>query len=226
MPMPGGWTMPMMWMTMPGHNLLGMAWTFLVMWETMMIAMMLPSSWPMLELHWRVARRSEAGGAGTLTAVVAAGYFIVWLAFGVIVFCAGLGISRSAMTYGAIGRWIPAVGGVALILAGLYQFTEIKQACLRHCREPLLLLTQHWKPGFRGAVRLGLHHGAFCALCCWALMVMQAVLGLMNLAVMGVVAGVIAVEKLWSRGPLLARVAGGISIAFGVAILIRSLQWR
>ena len=223
MPMPGGWTMPMMWMAMPGRSLWLAAWMFLGMWEVMMIAMMLPSSWPMLELYWRVARHAGSRWAGSLAAVVAIGYFLVWLGFGVLVFGAGVEILRAAMASEALSRWIPGSAGVVLILAGVYQFTPLKQACLRHCREPLILLGEHWRAGVWGALRLGLHHGAFCALCCWALMAMQAVLGLMNLAVMAAVAAVIAVEKLWSCGPLLARVAGAASILLGLAIVIRLL---
>lgn len=114
---------------------------------------------------------------------------------------------------------MPPGAGVALILAGLYQLTPLKQACLMHCREPALYLSHTWSPGMRGAVRLGLHHGTFCAVCCWALMLIQMVLGVMNLAVMIAIAAIIGTEKLWKRGPLLSRLAGLSAIAAGVVMI-------
>jgi predicted metal-binding membrane protein len=220
--MPGGWTMPMMWMTMPGQSLAGLALDFLVMWQAMMIAMMLPSSWPMLELYSRVARHTGQRRSMFNTVVAGAGYFTVWGAFGAIALAAGFEVSRAAMASANLSHWIPAAAGVSLVFAGIWQLTPLKHSCLKHCREPLLFLGHAYKPGVWGAFRVGLHHGAFCALCCWALMLMQIVLGVMNLAVMAGVAVVIATEKLWKRGPLLARLVGAVSIAVGFALLFRS----
>lgn len=223
MPMPGGWTMPMMWMVMPGETLWNAAWMFLLMWQAMMIAMMLPSTWPMLSLYRRTARHSGLRHAGLATFLAGAGYFAIWLAFGAVAFAVGLEISRLAMQSDRMSQWVPAAAGVALILAGIYQLTPLKQACLQHCRDPLLFLGHAWRPGFAGALRVGVHHGAYCAACCWALMVIQMVLGVMSLGVMIAVAAVIAGEKLWRRGPLLARATGVAAIAAGAALLIRSL---
>jgi predicted metal-binding membrane protein len=223
MPMPGGWTMPMMWMVMPGQSLGGSAVVFLLMWQAMMIAMMLPSSWPMLELYGRVARHTGQHQPMLNTVLAGAGYFTVWGAFGAIAFAVGFEVSRAAMSSVKLSRWIPAAAGVSLVLAGVWQLTPLKQACLKHCREPLLFLGHAYKPGLWGGFRVGLHHGAFCAACCWALMVMQMVLGVMNIAVMAGVAAIIATEKLWKRGPLLARMVGAISIASGVILLLRAI---
>src|SRR5207248_2082177 len=106
-------------------------------------------------------------------------------------FSIGFGISAAAMRSVHISSMVPAAGGVALVLSGLYQITPLKQTCLRHCRSPLSHLMQGWRPGWRGAIRLGASHGAYCAMCCWALMVIQMVLAAMNLVVMIVVAAVI-----------------------------------
>jgi predicted metal-binding membrane protein len=223
MVMPGGWTMPMMWMAMPGQSLAGSAFAFLLMWQAMMIAMMLPSSWPTLELYSRVARYTGQRLLMFNTVLAGAGYFTVWGAFGAIAFAGGFEISHAAMFSPALSRWIPAAAGVSLVLAGIWQLTPLKQSCLKHCREPLLFLGHAYKPGLWGAFRVGLHHGAFCAMCCWALMLMQIVLGVMNLAVMAGVAAIIATEKLWKRGPLLARLVGAVSIFVGVVIIARSI---
>jgi len=188
-----------------------------------MIAMMLPSSWPTLELYSRVARHTGQRLPLFNTVLAGAGYFTVWGAFGAIAFAGGFEISRAAMISPRLSHWIPAAAGVSLVLAGIWQLTPLKQSCLKHCREPLLFLGHAYKLGLWGAFRVGLHHGAFCAMCCWALMLMQIVLGVMNLAVMAGVAAIIATEKLWKRGPFLARLVGAISIVVGVVLIARSI---
>jgi len=223
MPMPGGWTMPMMWMVMPGENVWKTAWMFLLMWQAMMVAMMLPSTWPMLALYRRVAVFSGLAHASLGALVVAAGYFSAWLTFGAVAFGAGFGISSWAMHSETVSNLVPAAAGLALVLAGIYQLTPLKQACLKHCREPVLYLSHEWRPGIGGAFQLGLHHGAFCAACCWALMVIQMILGVMNLGIMILIAAIIGTEKLWKRGPALARVVGVCTIAAGVALILTSV---
>ena len=218
MRMPGGWTMPMMWMLMPGQTFLRAAADFLVMWQAMMIAMMLPSSWPMLELYTRVARHMGQKRLMLKTIISGAGYFTVWGLFGLLAFVAGFEISRGVMSSVQWSRWIPKAAGVSLVLAGVWQLTPLKQACLSHCRDPLLLLSHAYKPGEWGAFRVGAQHGAYCAVCCWALMLMQMILGVMNLAVMTAVAAIIALEKMWKRGPLLARLVGVTSVAGGLLL--------
>jgi predicted metal-binding membrane protein len=221
--MPGGWTMPMMWMAMPGQSLVGASFAFLLMWQAMMIAMMLPSSWPTLELYSRVARYTGQRHPMLNTILAGVGYFTVWGAFGAIAFAAGFEISRAAMLSPQLSRWIPVAAGVSLVLAGIWQLTPLKQSCLNHCRDPLMFLGHAYKPGVWGGFRVGLHHGAFCAACCWALMLMQMVLGVMNLAVMVGVAAIIATEKLWKRGPFLARLVGSVSIVAGIVLVVRSI---
>jgi predicted metal-binding membrane protein len=224
MPMPGGWTMPMMWMVMPGQSALATAALFLFMWQAMMIAMMSPSTWPMLSLYRRVAEYHGLPRPWRNTGVVAAGYFAVWLAFGASAFLLGFAVSAWAMRSDAISKFVPLSAGAALVLAGLYQLSPLKQTCLKHCREPVFFLSHIWKPGAVGALRIGIAHGAFCAACCWALMLMQIVLGVMNLGVMIVIATIIGTEKLWKRGPALSRVIGACSIATGIAVIALCLK--
>ena len=104
----------------------------------------------------------------------------------------------------------------------MWQLSPMKQACLKHCREPLLFLGHAYRRSTWGAMRVGLHHGAFCAACCWALMMMQLLLGIMNLAIMTGVAAIIATEKLWRRGPALARLVGVVSIGAGLFLLLKA----
>ena len=220
--MPGGWTMPMMWMAMPGQSLAGSAFMFLLMWQAMMVAMMLPSSWPTLELYSRVARHTGQRWPLLNTVLAGVGYFAIWGAFGAVAFAAGFGVSHLAMLSVQLSRWIPVAAGGLLVIAGIWQLTPLKQSCLKHCREPLLFLAHAYKPGVWGGFRVGVHHGAYCAACCWALMLMQIVLGVMNIAVMAIVAAIIATEKLWKRGPLLARLVGAVSIVAGIVVIVRS----
>ena len=221
--MPGGWSMSMMWMTMPGQTVWGAAWMFLLMWNAMMIAMMLPSSWPMLTLYRRVAVSSGEKHPALATALVGGGYFAIWMAFGVVVFTIGLGVSTVAMQSRSASLAVPLTAGALLIFAGTYQISPWKQSCLAHCRSTRMYLGEAFRPGLAGAARLGVVHGSHCVLCCWALMIIQMVFGVMNLSVMIAVAAVIGLEKLWTRGPLLARLVGAAAIGAGLYMLYRGV---
>jgi predicted metal-binding membrane protein len=219
MRMPGGWTMSMMWMRMPGQGWLAAGAVFAAMWLAMMVAMMLPSTFPLLAIYRRAAIFRGDAHAGRNTWLLAAGYFFVWLLFGVVAYALGVTLARATMHSLALSHAIPFLAGGALVVAGVYQLTPWKSACLSHCRDPLLLVANHLHGGGSGALRLGLHHGLFCAGCCWALMLMQLTVGVMSVPMMAAVAVVIAVEKLWVRGPLVAKVSGVASIVAGVALV-------
>ncbi len=221
MPMPGGWSMSMTWMGM-GEWWLG-ALLFCGMWTAMMVAMMLPSTLPMLVLYRRAAAFQGERHLGLLSWTLAAAYFFVWVLFGVGAYALGMIIARGAMHAEVIARLVPVGAGLALLAAGIYQLTPWKSACLKHCRDPLTLLSRHLGGGWRGALRLGLHHGAFCSACCWALMLIQLVLGVMSLAVMAAVAVVITAEKLLPRGLLVARAVGVLALVAGAVMLARAL---
>lgn len=221
MAMPGGWRMSMVWMPMGAWA--GAAVMFAVMWLAMMVAMMLPSTLPVLLLYRRVLLFRHAKHTGLHCTILAAGYFLTWLGFGMLAYAAGVGVTQAAMRFDAFSRAVPFLAGTALVVAGAFQLTPWKNACLRHCRDPLLLVANHQHGGWRGALRLGFHHGAFCVACCWALMLVQLVVGVMNVAVMAAVAMVIALEKLLARGPMLARVAGAVIMASGAAAM--ALAW-
>lgn len=222
MRMPGNWTMSMMWMPMGGT--LVAAGMFAVMWLAMMVAMMLPSTMPMLLLYRRAAAYRGAEHLGQAMFVLGGGYFFVWSLFGVVAYLIGVVITRGAMHSGTFSHALPLAGGLALCTAGIYQLTPWKSACLKHCRDPLTLVAHNLHRGRFGALRVGIHHGAFCAACCWALMLIQLVLGVMNLVAMVAVAVVIGLEKLLPKGERLARAAGLAAIVAGVIISALSVR--
>ncbi len=120
------------------------------------------------------------------------------------------------MRWEGFSRLIPILGATALMISGLYQLTPWKQTCLQHCRDPLLLLSHHRGKGWRGAAHLGGSHGLFCLSCCWGLMLVQLVQGVMSVRVMAVVAAIIALEKLSAHGYWLSRIFGGAILGAGI----------
>jgi predicted metal-binding membrane protein len=224
MPMPGGWSMSMAWMSMGNQSPVAHAALFLVMWAVMMIAMMLPSVMPAVLLHRRlVLSRVERGDAAPGSNVLLlAGYFSVWVVFGVVAYAIGMTLAWAAMRSVRISVLVPAATGVALAAAGVYQLTQWKQLCLRHCRSPLDFFARHMIRGAADSWRFGVHHGAYCAACCWGLMVIQLVLGVMSVPLMALVALVILLEKQWRHGEALARVVGVVSVAAGIALALRA----
>lgn len=220
--MPGNWTMSMMWMPMGGEFRSGAVFT--LMWLAMMVAMMLPSMMPMLLLYRRAATFRGEERLWQFMFILGSGYFFVWTLYGIVAYLIGVVITRGAMHSDAFSRALPLAGGLALCIAGIYQLTPWKSACLKHCRDPLTLVAAHLQHGPFGALRIGIHHGAFCAACCWALMLIQLVLGVMNLTVMVVVAVVITLEKLMPRGAWPARAAGFAAIVAGVIMAALSVR--
>ncbi len=192
----------------------------LAMWWVMMVAMMLPSAAPAILLYARV--RSSRGDAAGIAPpwLFLSGYLILWLGFSLVAAAAQLELVRSdwigAMDLRASS---PALVGGALIAAGAYQLTPWKDACLSACRSPAQFLTLHWRPGLSGALRLGLLHGAFCVGCCWLLMILLFVGGVMNLAWVALLAMLVAIEKLVRGGALIGRGAGVAMIIAGGAVL-------
>ena len=211
----------MAWMRMPGQSRVASAAVFLVMWQVMMVAMMLPSIMPVTLLYGRYARSRRLRGEAAAPAIVLlAGYFSAWLVAGVIAYAIGAGASELAMRYERVSELVPPATGVAIVLAGVYQLTPWKRLCLRHCRSPVSFLATCWTPGWAGTLRLGFHHGTYCAGCCWALMLIQLAIGVMNVWLMALLAGVIWIEKSWRRGEEMARAAAAAAIASGTIVII------
>ena len=180
------------------------------MWAVMMVAMMLPSAAPAVLLYGTVHRRSSAGAPPTFAFL--AGYLACWTAFAMLAAALQLAIA-SPMTMMVEGR---APAAWFLIAAGLYQLTPLKDACLGRCRSPAQFLSRHYRPGMAGAFRLGLLHGAFCVGCCWLLMALLFVGGVMNLLWVVALTLIVAAEKLVPHGPFLGRAAGAALVAWGL----------
>jgi predicted metal-binding membrane protein len=191
-----------------------------LMWGVMMIAMMLPSAAPMLLLFATVQRkRGRQGAAATPTSLFAAGYLLVWLAW--IWLAAGLQWILQALFLMTphLATTSALLGAAFLLLAGLYQFTPWKDACLVQCQSPLGFLLTRWREGPVGALRMGLQHGAYCVGCCWALMGLLFVGGIMNLLWVAALAAFVLVEKAVARGRWLSRLAGFVLIGWGAYVL-------
>ncbi|MBE1283035.1 MAG: DUF2182 domain-containing protein [Rhodobacteraceae bacterium] len=209
--MTGGMAMPMV-----------MAWSatdfvfMFIMWAVMMFAMMLPSVTPTVLIFERVrARREQTGRPFAPTLAFVAGYLLIWIGFSLVATLANWWLHRNGVLTSMMGQVGPMLGGVLLILAGIFQWTRLKDACLDHCRSPLGFLTTYWRDGIGGAARMGMHHGIFCLGCCWMLMALLFVLGVMNLPWVAVLTVVVLAEKTLPFGRYLSRALGVGLIVWG-----------
>ena len=191
-------------------------WLTFLMWAVMMVAMMLPSAAPMVAMYARVA---EGRGSSPRVRVwlFAGGYIAAWTAFSVVATVLQAALDHAAMLTGAM-RVAPLIGGVILALAGAYQLSPLKRKCLRHCQSPIGFLMTHWRDGFSGAIAMGLRHGAFCVGCCWMLMALLFVAGVMNLLWVATLTGFVLIERATRWGEALATVSGFALIAAGLAL--------
>ena len=186
------------------------------MWAVMMVAMMLPSATPMILLYGRVREARVAHGRPYApTAAFVAGYITVWIAFSLAATTLNWGLHLSGDLSSMMGHTTPVFGGILLIIAGLFQWTPLKDTCLAHCRSPIGFLMGNWREGSSGAMKMGLHHGAYCLGCCWMLMVLLFVLGVMNLPWVAVLTVMVLGEKILPRGDLLSRLLGAAMVVWG-----------
>lgn len=216
---------------MAEHLALGMSlppWTAgqaaltLAMWAVMMVAMMLPSAAPAVLTFAAVSSRLSPGSSGLpIAAFFVAGYLIVWSGFSL----AATALQWALGSLNLLGPMMAKSGtllGVALlILAGLYQLGPLKDVCVQACRTPLQFIATHWREGRGGALRLGLRHGVYCVGCCWALMLLLFVGGVMNLLWVAVISVFVLAEKLTAAGSRIGRwvSGGGLILAAGVLAL-------
>jgi predicted metal-binding membrane protein len=221
MHMPGGWTMSMAWMRMPGQTWPGAAASFLGMWVVMMVAMMLPSLLPMLWSYRVAVGRAGRSHLGRLTVVVGVGYFFVWTLFGMAAFPLGVALVAFEMQQPLLARAVPFAVGAVMLLAGLFQLTPWKARQLACCREsPACGLTL---PADAGAAwRHGLRLGVQCSRCCAGLMAVLLCIGVMDLRAMVVVAAAITVERLAPTGERVARGSGAVLVGAGLFVVARA----
>ncbi len=186
------------------------------MWVVMMVGMMLPSASPMILMFARINRDHRSSGEPFVpTAAFVAGYVVVWAFFSLTAAMVQWGLSSSELLSPTLTSTNAGFSAVVLIAAGVYQWTPLKNACLRHCQSPLGFLMTRWRAGANGAFRMGLAHGIYCAGCCWVLMALLFVGGVMNLLWVAVLAGFVLVEKIAPPNPWLPRLAGTALIAWG-----------
>jgi predicted metal-binding membrane protein len=222
MPMPGGWTMSMTWMRMPGQTWPGTAASFLGMWTVMMVAMMLPSLFPMLSRYRQAVDITGETRLGRLTALVGAGYFFVWAMFGMVIFPLGFALATVEMQQPDLARAIPIAVGVVVVIAGALQFTGWKARHLACCREtPARGDTM--PADARTAWRHGLNLGVHCTLCCAGLVAILLVIGIMDLRAMAIVTAAITVERLAPAGKRVARAIGAVVVGAGLFLIARSV---
>lgn len=193
----------------------------IVMWWVMMAGMMLPSAAPMILTFATVnRRRRERGGPFVPTAVFAAGYLVAWGGFSAAATLAQAGLQQAALLSPSLATTSPILGGLLFLAAGAYQFSSLKHACLRHCRTPVDFVLNRWRDGATGALTMGIEHGLYCLGCCWVVMALLFVGGVMNPLWAAALAVLVLVEKIAPGGGVVARLAGGLMIGFGVFLLL------
>jgi predicted metal-binding membrane protein len=215
----GAWPSLMAMPQRHGWTSLDLALTVL-MWAVMMIAMMTPSVTPTVLLIATVERRRGETRPVARAAIALAGYFTVWTAASLVAAFAQWALHDAAMLNGPMGRLAPRVAGVVLIVVGLYQWTPLKAVCLALCHSPIQTIADFWRPGARGAFILGLRHGFYCLGCCWALMAVLFVTGIMNLVWVALLSVLVLAEKLLPRGRRLGQFAGLGLAAWGLVLAI------
>jgi predicted metal-binding membrane protein len=193
-----------------------------VMWMVMMVAMMLPSATPMILTVAAVARNRRQHQRPYVPVVVfASGYLAVWGGFSAVATVAQWLLHREALLSPMMVSSSALLGGILFLLAGIFQFTPLKRSCLTHCRAPLEFITAHWREGWGGAFVMGLEHGLFCTGCCWALMALLFVLGVMNLLWIALLTVLVGLEKILPRRAFIRRGTGVLLAIWGFWVLFR-----
>ncbi|QAU34901.1 DUF2182 domain-containing protein [Janthinobacterium sp. 17J80-10] len=191
----------------------------LAMWVVMMIGMMVASATPVLLLFAAAHARRGGGRVPLAVLAFALGYLLAWSGFALCAVLAQWALHQAALLSPQMALSSAQAGGAVLVAAGLYQMTPLKRACLQHCQSPLGFLLSHWREGIGGALQMGMRHGAWCLGCCWALMAVLFVVGVMNLAWVAALAVFILLEKLAPAGVTVSRVAGAAMMVAGMMLL-------
>jgi predicted metal-binding membrane protein len=215
-------------MSMVGMAMKPVPWTpsytllMFTMWCIMMIVMMLPSTAPMVLLFTTIKRKQEASSTPAIGAgIFLTGYLAVWAGSSFVATLVQWGLEDAGLIAMGMSAGSTILAGSILLTAGLYPFTPLKAVCLRHCQSPVLFLSTHWRPGTAGAFRMGALHGAYCLGCCWFLMALLFVGGVMNLIWVACIAIYVALEKMFPAGPWLSRATGVTLAALGAFVLLR-----
>ena len=220
--------------SMPGGMNLALtqvrAWTgvdfllMFLMWAVMMTAMMVPTAAPMILTFATINRkRLEQQQPYVPTVVFLLGYLVVWSAFAAAATAAQWGLNTAALLSPMMSSSSPYLGGGLLLAAGIFQWSSLKYACLSHCQTPLGFIMTEWREGTKGALIMGLRHGTFCLGCCWVLMALLFVLGVMNLLWIAALAGFVLIEKIAPAGRWVSRISGVGLMIWGAWLVIGAL---
>ncbi len=194
------------------------------MWAVMMVAMMTPSAAPMVLLFTMVnRRRREQERPYVPTGVFLLGYLVVWAGFAVLATLAQWGLHRASLLSPQMESTSPYLGGAILLVAGVFQWSRLKYVCLTTCRSPLGFIMSNWRDGAKGALVMGVKHGRYCLGCCWALMGLLFVAGVMNLLWVAAIAAFVLVEKVLPMGQWTGRATGIALVAFGIWTIATAL---
>ena len=200
------------------------AFALFIMWAVMMTGMMLPSAAPMILLVLGVYRRRGDRRARLSAVAFVAGYLLAWTVFSAAAAALQTMLHRAALLTPNMASGSAVFGAALLLVAGVYQWLPLKNSCLTHCRSPLDFLTRHWREGSIGALSMGLRHGLFCVGCCWALMALLFLAGVMNLLWVAAIAVFVLAEKLAPQSLRLSRIAGAALLTWGAWVLISALH--
>jgi predicted metal-binding membrane protein len=194
-----------------------------LMWAVMMVAMMVPAASPVILLFTEInRRRNEHQATFVSTGQFLLGYLTAWAGFSVLATLAQWALLTAALVSPMMQSTSKALGGGLLLCAGLFQFSRLKYACLAHCRSPMGFLATEWRDGPRGAFGMGLKHGGYCLGCCWALMVLLFVFGVMNLLWVACLSGFVLLEKITSANQSFSRLGGLVFIVWAAWIVFGS----
>ena len=195
----------------------------IAIWWAMMPGMMLPSAAPMILTFATINQNKRRRGQPFVpTMLFTSGYLVAWGLFGVFATLADWGFERAALISPGTGRLTPILGGLVVVVAGIYQLTPLKSVCLTHCRSPFYFLLNHWREGRSGALRMGFEHGLYCLGCCWFLMALLFAAGIMSLLWMAALTVFVFVEKLFPAGQWIARASGVAMLGFGIYLICQA----
>jgi predicted metal-binding membrane protein len=192
-----------------------------LMWLVMMIAMMTPSITPLVIIFTLINRkRGQQQNPYASSGYLLSGYFLVWAAFSLLATFLQWLLQRVSLLNPEMVTTSKVLGGIILIIAGIFQFTPLKNTCLHNCRSPISFIHQHWKDGKTGAVRMGIQNGIYCLGCCWILMLLLFVSGIMNILWIAIISLFVLLEKVLSSVKFISPVAGIALIAYGIIVLL------
>ena len=192
-----------------------------LMWMIMMIAMMTPSVAPLILIFARVNRqRRQQQNPYIKTAYLFTGYFLVWTGFSLVATLLQWALQQVSLLSPEMITTSKILSGIILIAAGVFQFTPLKNKCLSNCRSPLEFIYRNWKEGKKGAIRMGIQNGIYCVGCCWVLMILLFVTGIMNLLWVALIAVFVLIEKIAAKPKWVSYISGVVLIIYGFRILI------